>query len=274
MLGDTVFLSGTERLMLAGNRGVRSPGSFHARNFINILRKDVPGKAQKGESVNLPNIMEELQKMLLEEEKTEEVLGSKEDIGKLLTRLAPYEDLKNFNIEKGKTSDENMMPITIFDLVDFPEGQRKFLTEFMTSLLWRETYRQEYRNHCDVLLLDEMQFLSIREGGTLSSMLREGRKKGLRVVLSTQFICHYDKAEIQALQQADNMLIFHPTPEDCKHSAKIIDSMEGKAWEKILQSLKKGEAVLKGSYKIDGRSRVSFDPIVVRILETDAENRV
>lgn len=70
------------------------------------------------------------------------------------------------------------------------------------------------------------------------------------------------------------MVIFRPTPEDCKRSAKIIDSMEGKAWEKILQGLKKGEAVLKGRYKIDGRSRVSFDPIVVRILQTGAENRV
>ncbi len=36
MLGDAVFLSGTVRLMLAGNRGVRIPGSFQARNFINI----------------------------------------------------------------------------------------------------------------------------------------------------------------------------------------------------------------------------------------------
>lgn len=36
MPGDVVFLSGTVRLTLAGNRGVRSPGSFHARNFINI----------------------------------------------------------------------------------------------------------------------------------------------------------------------------------------------------------------------------------------------
>lgn len=125
-----------------------------------------------------------------------------------------------------------------------------------------------------MLLLDEMQFLSVKEGSTLSSMLREGRKKKLNVVVSTQFISHYDKDEIQALQQAGNMVIFRPTPEDCKRSAKIIDSMEGKAWEKILQGLKKGEAVLKGRYKIDGRSRVSFDPIVVRILQTGAENRV
>lgn len=243
--------------------------------FQKKLLGDAVGKiVQKGERVSLPKVMAELRKMLLEEEKTEEILGNKENIGKLLTRLAPYEDMKNFNIEKGKTRDENIMPITIFDLVDFPEGQRKFLAEFMTSLLWHETYRQEFRNHCDVLLLDEMQFLSIREGSTLFSMLREGRKKGMEVVLSTQFISHYDKAEIQALQQADNMLIFSPTPEDCKRSAKIIDSVEGKSWEKILQGLKKGEAVLKGNYRVDGRSRVSFDPIVVRILESCAENRV
>lgn len=54
----------------------------------------------------------------------------------------------------------------------------------------------------------------------------------------------------------------------------MIDSAENGTWEKILQGLKKGEAVLKGNYKVDGRSRVSFDPIVVRILESCAENRV
>lgn len=242
--------------------------------FQKKLLGDAIGKiVQKDQRVNLPKIIEELRKMLLKEEKSEEILGNKENIGKPLTRLVPYEEIKNFNIEKAKTEDESIMPITILDLADFPEGQRKFLTEFIASLLWRETYRQEYRNRCDVLLLDEMQFLSIRGGSTLSAMLREGRKKGIEVVLSTQFISHYDKAEIQALQQSDNIVIFSPTPEDCKRSAKMIDSAEEKVWEKILQGLKKGEAVLKGNYRINGRSKLSFHPIAVRILNSSVENR-
>ncbi len=69
------------------------------------------------------------------------------------------------------------------------------------------------------------------------------------------------------------MVIFRPTPQDCRQSAKLIDLSETGCWEKIIKGLRKGEAVLKGSYTIDGRSRVSFDPIVVRILETGAENR-
>ena len=70
------------------------------------------------------------------------------------------------------------------------------------------------------------------------------------------------------------MMIFRPKPQDCRQSAKLIDLSETGCWEKILQGLKKGEAVLKGNYRIDGRSRVSFDPIVVRVLESSAENRV
>lgn len=69
------------------------------------------------------------------------------------------------------------------------------------------------------------------------------------------------------------MVIFRPTPQDCRQSAKLIDLSEIGCWEKIIKGLRKGEAVLKGSYTIDGRSKLSFDPIVVRILETGAENR-
>ncbi len=187
------------------------------------------------------------------------------NIARLLTRLTPYAGNGEFNIAQGITSAEDLKPITIIELADYPESQRKFLTEFMVSLLWRETYRQEFRNRCDVLLLDEMQFLPVGEKSTLAAMLREGRKKKLEVILATQFVGHYDKAEIQALQQAGNIVIFCPTWEDCRLSAKMIGTGDVKAWDKILMRLRKGEAVLKGSYRIDGRNRISFGAIVIKI---------
>ena len=238
-----------------------------------ILGDVVDGIIHDNGKITVPNILKVLEEMFMEEKETEKITGNLDNIGKLLTRLHPFEDIGNLQIVKWE-EEFVTKPIIIIELTDFPERQRRFLAELFLSMLWKEVYRQDFPNHCDVLLLDEMQFLSVKEGSTLSSMLREGRKKKLNVVVSTQFISHYDKDEIQALQQAGNMVIFRPTPEDCKRSAKIIDSVEGKSWEKILQGLKKGEAVLKGNYRVDGRSRVSFDPIVVRILESCAENRV
>lgn len=238
-----------------------------------ILGDVVDGIIHDNGKITIRNLLKALEYMFREEKASEEIVGTLENIGKLLTRLLPFEEIENLQIAKWE-EEYAIKPITIIELTDFPEGQRKFLAELFLSILWKEIYRQDFPNRCDVLLLDEMQFLSVKDGSTLSAMLREGRKKKLNVVLSTQFISHYDKDEIQALQQSGNMVIFRPTPEDCKRSAKIIDSVEGKAWEKILQGLKKGEAVLKGTYRINGRSRLSFDPIVVRILESCAENRV
>ena len=223
--------------------------------------------------ISVPNILKILEGMFLEEKETEKITGKLDNIGKLLTRLHYLEDIENLQIAKWE-NEYAVKPITIIELADFPECQRKFFAELFLSMLWKETYRQNFTNRCDVLLLDEMQFLSVKDGSTLSAMLREGRKKKLDIVVGTQYISHYDKDEIQALQQAGNMMIFRPKPQDCRQSAKLIDLSETGCWEKILQGLKKGEAVLKGNYRIDGRSRVSFDPIVVRVLESSAENRV
>lgn len=237
-------------------------GYFQKKLLGDAIREII----QKGGKINFPEIAEKLEQMLQKEE-AEKISENRENIGRLLTRLAPYVRIGEFNIVRGITSAENLKQITIVDVSDYPESQRRFLTEFLVSLFWRETYRQEFSNRCDVLLLDEMQFLSVGEGSMLSAMLREGRKKGLEVVLATQFIDHYEKEEIQALQQADNIIIFSPTFEDLKRSARMINPTETKIWEKILQELRKGQAVLKGSYRIGGRSKVSFGTILIKIEE-------
>lgn len=242
---------------------------LEALNCSGYFQKKILGDAvreiiQKDSKVNVSDIVKKLAQMLQVEE-SEKMPENRENIVRLLTRLTPYAGSGEFNIAQGITSAEDLKPITIIELADYPESQRKFLTEFIVSLLWREIYRQEFRNRCDVLLLDEMQFLSVGEKSTLAAMLREGRKKELEVVLATQFVGHYDRAEIQALQQANNVIIFNPTFEDLKCSAKIINAAEAKIWEKILQGLKKGQAVLKGSYQIDGRSKISYGAIVVEI---------
>lgn len=234
--------------------------------FQKKLLNDAIGKIMKsGEKINFSSIMGELEGMLQEEQKCGKLSGNMENIERLLTRLSICKNIYNFSVKKGVTPYESIAPITIVDLTNYPESQRKFLTEFLVALIWHETYRQEFRNRCDIVFLDEMQFLSIREGSALSAMLREGRKKKLEIILSTQFVSHYSSEEIQALQQAGNIVIFCPTWEDCRLSAKMIGAGDVNAWEKILMKLQKGEAVLKGSYRIDNRKKLSLDPIIVKI---------
>lgn len=234
--------------------------------FQKKLLRDALGRViKKEENVSILNIIVALEGMLLEEKQSEKIEGNVENIGRLLTRLCPFEGIENFQIVRGEVRDTEIKPITIIELTDFPESQRKFLAEFMISILWKEIYRQEFSNRYNVLLLDEIQFLSVKEGSALSAMLREGRKRKVEIVLSTQFVSHYTREEIQALQQAENIMVFRPTPEDCRRSAKLIDLSKSGCWENVLRQLRKGEAVLKGVYHIADRRKLIFDPIVVKV---------
>lgn len=242
-------------------------GILECRGYFQkkLLEDALARLLKKDEKVSIPNVIKILEEMLLEEKESEKITGNLENIGRLLTRLFPYEGLENFQIVNKEVQDKKTKPVTIIELTDFPESQRRFLAEFMISILWKEIYRQDFPNRCDVLLLDEMQFLSVKEGSTLSAMLREGRKRNVAIVLSTQYISHYSREELQALQQAGNIVIFRPTPEDCQRTAKLIDLTESRSWEKVLRQLRKGEAVLKGAYRINNRSKLVFEPINVKI---------
>lgn len=219
-----------------------------------------------GNCISIPKLMEELENIMEHEKMDETVTSNIDNLGRLLMRLGPYEDMSGFFIKK-RTCQEEKGQITIIDLTPFPENQRRFLTAMIMSLFWRDIYCQEGENVSDVIVLDEFQFLSVKDGSTLSGMLREGRKRGLEIILSTQFISHYGKAEVQTLQQVGNMLIFKPTQADLKSSAKIIDPNNWKSWEKVLEHLQVGEAVLKGIYCFKEKNRKSIlqTPIVVKM---------
>ncbi len=182
-----------------------------------------------------------------------------------MTRLSPFEYVKSLKISRKNTTGEVSDPIVILDLSGFPDSQRKFLTEFLLCLLWKELYRADFPNRCDILVLDEMQFLSLKEGSTLATIMRECRKRKLEVVLSTQFIGNYDKSELRALQQVDHTVIFRPTPEEYKKTTQMISLENIKAWERIVRELKRGEAILKGFYTLDNQSKVLNAPILLEI---------
>lgn len=239
--------------------------SLHCNGYYQkkLLLQSI-SRAMKRGNIRISDIVMMLE-VMLEEEKQEKTVGNVENIQRLLTRLYPYAEIENLEFCNRSSLVHVGRFVTIIDLSGYPESQRRFLTELFLSLIWREIYRQEHYNWCHVLILDEMQFLSLEEGSALSDMLREGRKRNLELNLSTQYIGHYDASELRALQQTDTMLIFRPTPEDRKRSAQMIDPSNSKAWISILSQLRRGEAVLKGAYRLRGSNKIIYTPIVVRI---------
>lgn len=219
---------------------------------------------EKG-SICISDIIQRLDNQMYEESLSESVIGNVEALGRLLTRLEPYGCLNNFYIcpyESGKCDESQL--VQIIELTDLPQQQRRFLTELLISLLWKEIYRQDIEKRCEVMILDEMQFMGVKDGGPVSGILREGRKRNLSAILSTQLTGKYNKAEIQTLQQAANIIFFKPSDDEIRAFAKIIDTKNAKKWEAKLTNLERGEAVLKGRYIINGRKSPSKIPIIIR----------
>lgn len=212
-----------------------------------------------------------LKKLMEYDEQSPDLLPN---IDRLLTRLVKYENLFNFHVAlKSNESIGHNERITIFQLSDLPEDHRFFLTVLLSELLWLETKRgKESTNFYNTIVYDEFHFLSVKRGSALSHFIREGRKYGVRIILSTQFISHYTEEEQETLLQAGNILIFKPTPRDLHFSAKVIDFNAPTAWKKILSKLPIGSAVLVGHYCINNGTKTLTKPIICKIIKEETKD--
>ena len=226
-----------------------------------LLREAIFRVVDSTDSLTIPALIECLEEMLSEMISSE----SEKNIGHLLARLGPYSELDNIRIMTGNPTynigtDAN---VTIIQFSDFSELQRKFLTEFLAEMFWREV-RNGY-GKADIVLFDEFQNMQITPGSALSAMLREGRKFGLSVYLSSQFLGHYNREAVDTLMQAGNMFFFKPVQREMKFIAGLIDPDHIPEWRNILQNLQVGEAVLKGRYCLNSNIKEIETPIICKV---------
>lgn len=225
-------------------------GSYYQRKLL----KEAISRLGKGRSFSIDVLMEVLELMLKEKEETEEITN----IGHLLTRLAPYEEVTGIKVESGMR-DEEEESVEIIQVSDYGEQERKFVVEFLSELFWQEV--RQGKKRADVVVFDEFQFLSVKSGSALAGMLREGRKFSLAVYMSSQFFGNYSKEEIEVLMQAGNILFFKPVPKERKQIARYIESQNYRNWEQIIDGLKVGEAVLKGNYRLNDKQSELAVPV-------------
>lgn len=213
----------------------------------------------------ISKLVDILENMIDEAKLTEGLTNEITNISKLLSRLYPYRKISNLYINRIMENHKKYKPkINIVQLSGYPEHQRQFLTRLMTELMWKNFYSCSDNSH-KTIVLDEFQFLGVKPGSPLSDMLREGRKRGIALILSTQFISDYSVEEQETLLQAGNILIFRPSDRDKRFSGGIVDSGNVREWTKILNNLEVGEAVLKGNYAINGNERILHTPIICKI---------
>lgn len=152
--------------------------------------------------------------------------------------------------------------VLIYQVSFLPESVRRPIVRGILWALWE--LKKEGEILFDTLVLDELQNLQITSN-TLSAIMREGRKFGIQLLLSTQFLQGMLPDAIRNILQAETQLLFCPVEADIKLLAAQLSADCASAWRKKLRDLKRGEAVLCGSYTVNENQTVLNQPIIVRI---------
>lgn len=236
---------------------------IHSYFQMKLLEEAVENTIEKNKRMSFPKLCETLETMLQKEQCSESVNGNTDNLGRLLTRLYPLRGLEHFEIAVAEKA--IYQGLTIFDFTGVPMKIRKILSELCIALLWHCISSERELGQTITFVLDELQYLSCAENSSLAALLREGRKFDVSVLMATQFINNYENGQLQVLLQAANLVIFKPTVDEIVRVAKCIDRKKCKDWEKILGNLRRGEAVLKGIFFVNGRKYSQSAEVIVRI---------
>ena len=149
--------------------------------------------------------------------------------------------------------------INIIDFSGLDGNTQCVLAELVLLSLWRCVRLEgpSEKNDKFVLSLDEFQNLSMKRNSVFRTMLAEGRRFGIALLMATQTMERFPK-EIRSLINLNaTHLFFRPSRDDARRIARGIaacsDREQAQAWEQMLLELKVGEAIGIGDFFADGR---------------------
>lgn len=172
------------------------------------------------------------------------------ELGEMLrciSRCKLYSDKLNWKdlLREGK--------IIVIQLSDVDAARRYLFMEMILSDLWGETMKGHLGKY--LLCLDEIQNLNLNMGSVVHKMLRESRKYGVAMLLSTQFIGNLKDREAKlALEQAAQRVFFRPPESNLLLIARSIDAENRQKWQSVLQGLGVFEYIFVGNGIVDGKA--------------------
>ena len=181
----------------------------------------------------------------------------------IINRIYPYKDVDVRFVNKSSSMKEGK--VYIIQLSKYRWKSRLFLARLITELIWRETIYK--LSNVDAILIDECQHMPLKEKSTVSDMLKEGRRRGLSVIISTQSISQYKPYERDTLMQAANRINLRATDNESRVIARKIDPDNIEEIERELRKLSRGQGVLSGSYRLNNGKLFHNKAIVVDIIK-------
>lgn len=145
----------------------------------------------------------------------------------------------------------NMFPACnhVFQLASIPDIFAAGIIEFVLWDLFFHAQRNGSTQHPSIVVLDEIQNLSLQSGSPVDKILREGRKFGMGLIAATQSFSGV-KQSLSTLNQAACKLYFRPADNEMAECGKqlhdVDSSFSASEWKEQLARLKRGECYLVG----------------------------
>jgi DNA helicase HerA-like ATPase len=156
-----------------------------------------------------------------------------------------------FSLKERRNVEITAGKIIVLDFSTYPVKTQQLLAEFTLAVIWR--YFQavgKYAKYPVFISLDEFQALNMSPNATISQILREGRKFNISLLLATQTLASFDKAQRGILMQAATCLYFRPSLGAIKY---IFDGMDVKSKRKLLENMKgfrRGDCIAIGQLAV------------------------
>lgn len=137
----------------------------------------------------------------------------------------------------------------VFQLASIPNVFAAGIIEFVLWDLFFHAQRNGTPAHPSLVVLDEIQNLSLQDGSPVDKILREGRKFGMGLIAATQSFSGVKQA-LSTLNQAAYKLYFRPADNEMAECGKqlhdVDSSCSASEWKEQLARLKRGECYIIG----------------------------
>lgn len=231
------------------------------------ILQEIASEVCLSEQPSLKKIVTRLEK----EEAKEEAVENNERarrIEKILDRLSRFVKLEAFDFWASEKMVPDTQKLVIIQLSNLTPSCRKIC---VAAVLWAIWELIEQGNVLfDRIVLDEAQHVDF-SADIPSQMVREGRKYGLGIIMSTQFLKGLNEDTISTIEQSENIFFFRPELKSVSAIARMIEPARAGKWASVLRNLKVGQAVLVGTYRVNRNKKSKTKNIVV--YHKKAENR-
>lgn len=160
--------------------------------------------------------------------------------------------------------------VNIFQLTLINRDMQVIVTELMLWDMWYYSKKYGSKEKPFVVVLDEAQNLSHKNGSPSATILTEGRKFGWSAWFATQSLKVLRDDEVTRLSQAAFKLYFKPTEDEIVKISKLLDPTGEYSWVADIKKLQKGQCIVAGDrQKADGTFGSTM-PTVVSVASLES----